>query len=75
MAKDPENEIESLNRDGLNVEAMTPEELESVSGGIPPLEELPCDGYFTCGGTFNCSGTYSCTRTFGSEADPTHPNE
>jgi len=47
---DKPKEIESLNQQDLDVEGLTPEELEQVSGG----EELDCDG-FSCG-TFDCTG-------------------
>jgi len=43
--KEP-REIESLNQDNLDVEGMTPEELEQVSGG--ETLDLACSG-FSCG--------------------------
>lgn len=45
MSDEPK-EIKNLNQDDLNVEGLTPEELEQVSGGEDA--DLACNG-FSCG--------------------------
>lgn len=58
-------EIESLNEKALNIEELSPEELEQVSGG-------ECGTYGSNCGTFDKCGTFSGTcGTFGKAQEET----
>lgn len=62
-----DDEIESLNPERLNVDALSAEDLAQASGGLYAAEVTPCDGFLSCGGSgsdFYCSRTFGCTAIF-----------
>jgi hypothetical protein len=53
MANSESNELVKLNQSNLNIEELSPEELEAVSGGVVATQECPNTYVVVCTNTYS----------------------